>query len=278
MRKIPFPISRPETGEIFMDSQRYTLVRAKDFGSNMVIGAQSLLGDNSLFHCLNCGMSYISNASNCGNCVNGVLAKKKMKMPNLADLLMLQQISFSILYSFGLSNGESLAKISEITNSGVKTFFGQIEFLKDMFLSMGWGAFSFSPLSSEGGNDLNLICHVQNSFEAIDRLGSMWDSGSPTCACIAGTVAGFCSVLVGSRCACVEVECVGAGTCRSDNQCSFICTFPRDIANRVRFYLAVIHQENYLPDLVGGLTTDVFDDGSEEYAPPLTPQSSRTKM
>merc|ERR1711991_377890 len=99
----------------------------------------------------------------------------------------------------------------------------------------------------------------------------------------AGMIAGFCSIIFGQRCVCVECECVGAGTSRDGSKCSFVCSFPATIAPQVKFYLAAAGHEELYFDLCGGLGVDVFETGVDANDPrgglmsPSTPLSGGRK-
>ncbi len=131
--------------------------------------------------------------------------------------------------------------------------------------ALGWGDVSFSPLSriADGSSDFWMLCRVADSIETVDRLGSMLDPiGSPTCTMLAGMIAGWASRVIGARCVCVEVECVGCGTSQG-GMCAFVCSLPASIATHAKLWLAVTGQEESWPTLCGAIGVDVLG-GSED--------------
>lgn len=136
----------------------------------------------------------------------------------------------------------------------------QFELMKSVVSALGWGDISISSLSrvAEGGSDFWMLCRVSDSIEAVDRLGSLLDpAGAPTCTMMAGMIAGWASRVLGTRCVCVEVECVGCGSSQG-GVCAFVCSLPGAIVNHAKLWLAVTGQEDTLPTLCGAIGVDVL--------------------
>src|SRR5687768_2059212 len=101
-----------------------------------------------------------------------------------------------LLYGYGVCNGESFARQFLESNAMVARNAGAyLDVFGDALEATGWGLLSHSSLSTwnEVSDDVWIVCHVDNTFESDDRLGNVWDSGSPTCMCMAGAIGGFCS-------------------------------------------------------------------------------------
>ncbi len=185
---------------------------------------------------------------------------------NLSSNSFSVRIAMGLLYGYGVCNGEGFAKhfLEPNVASTPRTLSAILEVFADALSATGWGEFSFSALSnwSESSEDVWVVCHVTNAFEADDRLGNVWDSGSPTCMCMAGAIGGYCTQAFGVRCVCVEVECVGCGTSRFGRRCSFLCSVPATLSQRTKLYMAAINKEEVINDLVGGLRVRVFEDSA----------------
>ena len=242
-----------------------------DFTVGMMKAAQVLIPPTS-YTCLQCNGRIRGRALKCPSC-DAPFNRRMASLP-ANKIRSLQSVASSLLYSFGLACGESVAK-TRLTASSALSLLDQLEILRQAFFACGWGEFSFSSLTADSLDDCHVICHVRESFESTDRLGSSLDSGCPTCSTCSGIIAGFCSLIFDQRCACVETECSGSGSSLEAGLCSFVCSFPSTIVPRVKMYLAAIRQENYLDDLVGGLGVGVFDPTSLEA--PTTPGSSQSK-
>jgi hypothetical protein len=130
--------------------------------------------------------------------------------------------------------------------------------------SLGWGELRHSTLGSfEDGADFQAVFRFSGSIEAEERVGSGTElRGSPVCLLLAGALAGFCSRVFGSRCACVELECSGCG----DRECVFLCTIPSALVGRVKSFLCAVQKEAAYPVLFGGLGCELLAGLAEEDA------------
>jgi predicted hydrocarbon binding protein len=239
------PVSSPDSGEVKIGEARYVAVRGKDFGSAFVLRCQNLLE------------------------VSATPYKRKSKLQvkvPMDQVMAMSKIAMGLLYGYGVCNGESFARQFLEGSANVPRNVGAyLEVFADALQTAGWGLLSHSSLSqwNEVSDDVWIVCHVDHTFESDDRLGNVWDLGSPTCMCMAGAIGGYCSQAFGVRCVCVELECAGCGTARESKRCSFLCTVPSAIVQRTKLYLAAIGKEDMLSDLVGGMKVTVFDEKEE---------------
>lgn len=240
---IPNPVSTPESGEMVLADQRCVMFNARDFAQTFSNAMQGLAKD---------GSSKKDMANN--------RQSRKIKLA-VEQIAHVQHAGTIVLYTFGVAHGESIAK-QFVGAQLVKSLPWALETLSRALSVLGWGSMSASPLSCTSDandvSDLWAVCRVSECFESAGRLGSVFDTG-PTCLCTAGTIAGFCSHLFGSRCVCVEVECVGSGTgSRGSGQCVFVVSIPSAIVSRVKMCMAMSGSEAAYPELFGGLGVELL--------------------